>query len=155
MTLMITILILTILLFVWGKFSPDVVALIAMVSLFLTGILNLNETLSGFSNPTVIMIASLFVLGEALSKTGWTALIGQKFIKWAGKSVPKLLVIVTLGSGLMSGFVSNTGTVATLLPVTISSAWNIGTMPSKVLMPVAFGSNTGGKVHNGGSGFTS
>ena len=113
MTLMITILILTILLFVWGKFSPDVVALIAMVSLFLTGILNLNETLSGFSNPTVIMIASLFVLGEALSKTGWTALIGQKFIKWAGKSVPKLLVIVTLGSGLMSGFVSNTGTVAT------------------------------------------
>ena len=144
MTLMITILILTILLFVWGKFSPDVVALIAMVSLFLTGILNLNETLSGFSNPTVIMIASLFVLGEALSKTGWTALIGQKFIKWAGKSVPKLLVIVTLGSGLMSGFVSNTGTVATLLPVTISSAWNIGTMPSKVLMPVAFGSNTGG-----------
>lgn len=144
MTLMITILIITILLFVWGKFSPDVVALIAMVSLFLTGILNLNETLSGFSNPTVIMIASLFVLGEALSKTGWTALIGQKFIKWAGKSVPKLLVIVTLGSGLMSGFVSNTGTVATLLPVTISSAWNIGTMPSKVLMPVAFGSNTGG-----------
>ena len=144
MTLMITILVLTILLFVWGKFSPDVVALIAMVSLFLTGILELNETLSGFSNPTVIMIASLFVLGEALSKTGWTALIGQKFIQWAGKSVPKLLIIVTLGSGLLSGFVSNTGTVATLLPVTISSAWNIGTMPSKVLMPVAFGSNTGG-----------
>ena len=141
---MITILVLTILLFVWGKFSPDVVALIAMVSLFLTGILELNETLSGFSNPTVIMIASLFVLGEALSKTGWTALIGQKFIQWAGKSVPKLLIIVTLGSGLLSGFVSNTGTVATLLPVTISSAWNIGTMPSKVLMPVAFGSNTGG-----------
>lgn len=144
MALMISILILTILLFIWGKFSPDVVALIAMVSLFLTGILELDETLSGFSNPTVIMIASLFVIGEALSKTGWTALIGKKFIEWAGKSVPKLLIIVTLGSGLLSGFVSNTGTVATLLPVTISSAWNIGTMPSKVLMPVAFGSNTGG-----------
>ena len=144
MTLMIAILVITILLFIWGKFSPDVVALIAMVILFLTGILELNETLSGFSNPTVIMIASLFVIGEALSKTGWTALIGQKFIQWAGKSIPKLLVIITLGSGLLSGFVSNTGTVATLLPVTISSAWKIGTMPSKILMPLAFGSNTGG-----------
>jgi di/tricarboxylate transporter len=144
MTPIIIILILTIGLFVWGKFSPDVVALIAMISLFLSGILNLEESLSGFSNPTVVMIASLFVIGEALAKTGWTALIGQKFIKLAGKSVSRLLVIVTFGSGLLSGFVSNTGTVATLLPVTISSAWNIGTFPSKVLMPVAFGSNTGG-----------
>ena len=53
-------------------------------------------------------------------------------------------MILTLGSGVLSGFVSNTGTVATLLPVTISSAWKMGTLPSKVLMPVAFGSNTGG-----------
>lgn len=58
--------------------------------------------------------------------------------------MPKLLVIITLGSGVLSGFVSNTGTVATLLPATISSAWSIGTMPSKILIPVAFGSNTGG-----------
>lgn len=144
MTLMIIILIATIVLFVWGKLSPDIVALLAMISLFISGILTLNEALSGFSNPTVIMIASLFIIGEALSKTGWTALAGQKFLKWAGKSVPKLLVIITLGSGVLSGFVSNTGTVATLLPVTISSAWNMGTLPSKVLMPVAFGSNTGG-----------
>jgi di/tricarboxylate transporter len=56
----------------------------------------------------------------------------------------KLLLITTLGSGLLSGVVSNTGTVATLMPVTISSAWSIGTLPSKLLMPVAFGSNTGG-----------
>jgi len=144
MSPIIIILIITIGLFIWGKFSPDIVALIAMISLFLSDILTLKESLSGFSNPTVIMIASLFVLGEALSKTGWTALIGQKFIQWAGKSVSKLLIIVTLGSGALSGFVSNTGTVATLLPVTISSAWNIGTFPSKILMPVAFGSNTGG-----------
>ena len=144
MYLMLVILSITILLFIWGKFTPDIVALLSMLSLFLFGILNLEETLSGFSNPTVIMIAALFIIGEGLSQTGWTALAGQKFIQWAGKSVPKLLVIVTLGSGVLSGFVSNTGTVATLMPITISSAWSIGTLPSKLMMPMAFGSNTGG-----------
>jgi di/tricarboxylate transporter len=144
MILMLTILAITIALFIWGKFSPDVVALLSMISLFAFGILDSKETLSGFSNPTVIMIAALFVIGESLSQTGWTAQAGQKFVQWAGNSFPKLLVILTIGSGILSGFVSNTGTVATLLPVTISSAWKMGTLPSKVLMPVAFGSNTGG-----------
>src|SRR5680860_332764 len=138
------ILTITIALFIWGKFPPDVVALISMLVLYLSGILDLTETLSGFSNPTVIMIAALFIIGEGLSRTGWTALAGQKFVSWAGKSVPRLLVIVTMGASLLSGFVSNTGTVAALLPVTISAAWNAGTMPSKLLMPMAFGSNTGG-----------
>nr|WP_298992797.1 SLC13 family permease [uncultured Polaribacter sp.] len=141
---MLIILFITIVLFVWGKYSPDVVALVSMLSLFLVGILTLEETLSGFSNPTVIMIASLFIIGEGLSQTGWTALAGKKLISLAKNSVPKLLIIITLGSGVLSGFVSNTGTVATLLPATISSAWSIGTMPSKILIPVAFGSNTGG-----------
>jgi di/tricarboxylate transporter len=141
---MLVILIITIVLFIWGKFTPDIIALLSMLSLFLFGILDLTETLSGFSNPTVIMIAALFIIGEGLSQTGWTALAGQKFIQLAGKSVTKLLLITTLGSGLLSGVVSNTGTVATLMPVTIASAWSIGTLPSKLLMPVAFGSNTGG-----------
>lgn len=144
MTLVLVILFITIALFIWGKFPPDVVALIAMLSLYLFGILEVKEALSGFSNTTVIMIAALFIIGEGLSRTGWTALAGKFFVEWAGKSVPKLLVIVTLGASILSGFVSNTGTVAALLPVTVSAAWNAGTLPSKLLMPVAFGSNTGG-----------
>ncbi|WP_370392190.1 SLC13 family permease [uncultured Winogradskyella sp.] len=144
MGLMLTILTITILLFIWGKFTPDIIALLSMLSLFAFGILNLSETLSGFSNPTVIMIAALFIIGEGLSQTGWTARAGEKFMELAGKSTTRLLLITTLGSGLLSGVVSNTGTVATLMPVTISSAWSIGTLPSKLLMPVAFGSNTGG-----------
>ena len=124
--LMLTILAITIALFVWGKFSPDVVALLSMISLFAFGVLDSKETLSGFSNPTVIMIAALFIIGEGLAQTGWTAQAGQKFVEWAGRSFPKLLIILTLGSGVLSGFVSNTGTVATLLPVTISSAWKNG-----------------------------
>lgn len=134
----------TIFFFIWGKFPPDVVALLSMIALFLFGILDLQETLSGFSNPTVIMIAALFIIGEGLSRTGWTALAGRKFVSWAKNNTSRLLVIVTLGSGLLSGFVSNTGTVAALLPVTVSAAWNAGTLPSKLLMPIAFGSNTGG-----------
>ena len=98
MSIMIIILTLTIAFFIWGKFTPDIVALVSMLSLFLFGILDLKETLSGFSNPTVIMIASLFIIGEGLSQTGWTALAGKKLIDWAGKSVPKLLVIVTMGA---------------------------------------------------------
>jgi di/tricarboxylate transporter len=141
---MLLILAITIGLFVWGKFTPDIVALISMLSLFLTGILDSTETLSGFSNPTVIMIAALFIIGEGIAQTGWTAMAGKKFVEWAGKSIPKLLVIITFGAGALSGFVSNTGTVATLMPLTISSAWSIGTLPSKMLIPVAFGSNTGG-----------
>ncbi|MBT8304272.1 MAG: SLC13 family permease [Bacteroidia bacterium] len=144
MTLMLIILSITIILFIWGKFTPDMIALMSMLSLFLFGILDLNETFSGFSNPTVIMIAALFIIGEGLSQTGWTALAGEKFMKLARKSTTRLLLITTFGSGLLSGVVSNTGTVATLMPVTIASAWSMGTLPSKLLMPVAFGSNTGG-----------
>ncbi len=144
MSLMLVILAITIGLFIWGKFTPDIIALLSMLSLYIFGILDLNETLSGFSNPTVIMIAALFIIGEGLSQTGWTALAGKKFMHLAGKSITRLLLITTLGSGVLSGVVSNTGTVATLMPVTISSAWSMGTLPSKLLMPVAFGSNTGG-----------
>ena len=89
MSLMLIILIITIALFIWGKFTPDIIALISMLSLFLFGILTLDETLSGFSNPTVIMIAALFIIGEGLSQTGWTAMAGEKFIKLAGKSSKK------------------------------------------------------------------
>lgn len=144
MLLMLTILFVTIALFIWGKLPPDIVALISMMSLFLFGVLDYKETLSGFSNSTVIMIAALFVLGEGISSTGWTAMAGRKFVDWAGNSSFKLLTIISMGGGVLSGFVSNTGTVATLMPLTIASAWTIGSFPSKFLMPLAFGSNTGG-----------
>lgn len=142
--MLLIILAITILLFVWGKFPPDVVAVLSLLALYLSGILDVKEALSGFSNTTVIMIAALFIIGEGLSRTGWTAVAGQCFVRWAGRSAPKLLVIVTLGSSLLSGFVSNTGTVAALMPVSVTAAWAAGTLPSKLLMPVAFGSNTGG-----------
>ena len=98
MTILLIILFVTIVLFVWGKFTPDIVALLSMISLFLFGILDLNETLSGFSNPTVIMIAALFIIGEGLSQTGWTAVAGQKFMELAGGPESPIVVIPTAGS---------------------------------------------------------
>ena len=142
--MMLLILGVTILLFIWGKYPPDIVALLSLLSLFLTGIITLEEAFSGFSNPTVIMIGALFIVGEGIAQTGWTAVAGQKLIAISKGRVSKMLTSITTGAGLLSGFVSNTGTVATLLPVTIAAAWNIGSLPSKFLMPVAFGSNTGG-----------
>ncbi|MDG1570872.1 SLC13 family permease [Robiginitalea sp. M366] len=144
MSVLILILGLTVLLFLWGKWPPDVVALMAMMALYFSGILTLGETLSGFSNPTVIMIAALFIIGEGLARTGWTALAGKKFVALARRSATRLTVILSAGSSLLSGLVSNTGTVAALLPVAVAAAWSAGTFPSKVLMPLAFGSNTGG-----------
>ncbi|WP_373055921.1 SLC13 family permease [Zunongwangia sp. H14] len=144
MYILLIILVITLGMFIWDKYPPDVVALMSMLALFLTGILNLPETLSGFSNPTVIMIAALFIIGEGLSRTGWTALAGKKFVAMAKKSTNRLLILITLGSGVLSGFVSNTGAVAALMPMTASAAWNAGTIPSKLLIPMAYGSNTGG-----------
>jgi di/tricarboxylate transporter len=144
MNIVLLILGLTVLLFIWGKWSPDIVALLAMLALYLTGVLSLSEAMSGFSNPTVIMIAALFVIGEGLSRTGWTAIAGKHFVQWARNSRARLLVIVSTGSSMLSGLVSNTGTVAALLPVTVAAAWSAGTFPSKFLMPMAFSSNTGG-----------
>lgn len=144
MTAVLIVLALTLILFIWGKYPPDIVALFSMLSLFFTGVLELKEALSGFSNPTVIMIAGLFIVGEGLSRTGWTALAGQRFVQWANRRVPRLLFLVTAGAGILSGFVSNTGTVAALLPVSVTAAWAAGTFPSKLLLPLAFGSNTGG-----------
>ncbi len=78
---MLIILIITIALFIWGKFTPDIIALISMLSLFLFGILTLDETLSGFSNPTVIMIAALFIIGDMGSfwKDPVVCVIGDMF----------------------------------------------------------------------------
>ncbi|MFN2188259.1 MAG: SLC13 family permease [Candidatus Promineifilaceae bacterium] len=144
MTLTFIILGITILLFIFSRLPNDLIALMSLLVLFLTGILSLDQALSGFSNPTVLMIAALFVVGEGLSKTGVTAWLGQKMLLLAGSKKLRLLVIVMAGTALLSGFISNTGTVATMLPAVTSVAWSIGSIPSKFLMPMAFAANSGG-----------
>ncbi len=134
----------TIALFIWGRMRSDLVALLSVLILFLSGTISLEQALSGFSDSTVIMIAALFVVGEGLSRTGVTAWLGEMVLGLAGSNKVRLLVVLMVGTALLSAFISNTGTVATLLPAVVSSAWRIGSVPSKFLIPLAFSANTGG-----------
>ena len=140
------ILAITILLFIFGKWRSDLVAVMSLLALFLFGILNVSETLAGFSNSTVIMIGALFIVGEGLSRTGVTKWISDQIINLAGSSKTRLIVVLMLGTGLLSAFISNTGTVATLLPAVVAAAWQVGSLPSKFLIPLAFSANTGGML---------
>ena len=144
MILTFAILAFTIILFVSGRFRSDLVALLSVIALFLTGTLSLEQALSGFSDSTVIMIAALFVVGEGLSRTGVTAWLGEKILDVAGSNKVRLLVVLMIGTAVLSAFISNTGTVATLLPAVVAAAWRIGSVPSKFLIPLAFSANTGG-----------
>jgi di/tricarboxylate transporter len=134
----------TIALFVWGKLPAEIVALLAALSLFLFGILDARQALAGFGAPAVVMIAALFVVGEGLANSGLTAWVASKVIKVAQGSTVRLLVLVMLGTAALSAFVSNTGTVATLVPAVVAAAWALKTAPSRFLIPLAFAANMGG-----------
>ena len=144
MLLTFAILAVTILLFIFSKLRADVVALLSLLALFLSGILTSEQALAGFANSTVIMVAALFVVGEGLSRTGITAWLGQFFMQQAGDSETRLLLVVMIGTALLSIFVSNTGTVAMLMPAVVAAAWRIGGLPSKYLIPMAFTASMGG-----------
>ncbi|GMQ79200.1 MAG: SLC13 family permease [Anaerolineae bacterium] len=139
-----TILSVTIFFFLLGRPRSDVVATLSLLALALTGVLSVEEALSGFSDATVIMIATLFVVAEGLSRTGVTAWLSQQLLRYAGRSEFRLLVVLMAGTAFLSAFVSNTGTTATLLPAVVTAAWHIGSLPSKFLIPLAFAANSGG-----------
>ena len=134
----------TIVLFIWGRWSADLVALLSLLALALFGVIGTGDAVAGFGNPTVVMIAALFVVGEGLSQTGVTGWGGKQLLGMAQGSKFRLLVVVMAGTACLSAFISNTGTVATLLPAVVAAAWAVGSVPSKYLMPLAFAANTGG-----------
>ncbi len=144
MTTTFVILGITIVLFVWGRWPADLVALLSLLALALSGVIGTRDAVAGFGNPTVVMIAALFVVGEGLSRTGVTGWGGKRLLEAARGSKIRLLVVVMAGTAALSAFISNTGTVATLLPAVVAAAWTVGSVPSKYLLPLAFAANTGG-----------
>lgn len=132
--------------FVWGKIRADVVALIALIILAVSGIITTSEALSGFSNPIVIMMIGLFVVGGAIFNTGLAKMLGARLLKIGGNSPIRLFLVVVLATGLIGGFVSNTGTVALMMPIVVSMAAASGTSASRLLMPLAFASSMGGML---------
>ncbi|OIJ14765.1 SLC13 family permease [Anaerobacillus alkalilacustris] len=130
--------------FMIGKFRADLIAMCSLLSLLLTGIITTSEALAGFSNSVVVMIAGLFIVGGGIFRTGLAQMIGNKLLTFAGKSEAKLLLILMILVAGLSAFMSNTGTVAVLMPVVISIAIGMKKSPSLFLMPLAFASSLGG-----------
>ncbi len=135
-----------IVLFITEWLRVDVVAIAVMVALMLTGLLSTAEALSGFSNPAVLTIAALFIVGGAVMQTGLADWIGRGILSIAGTN-PVTLILVIMGAvALLSSFMSSTGTVAVLLPAIVSLARNAKISPSRLLIPLAFGSLMGGAL---------
>lgn len=142
----VVILLLSVCFFISGKIRSDIVALCALVSLILLGILEPKEALEGFSSNVIIMMIGLFVVGGAIFQTGLAKMISSKLMKLAGNSETRLFVLVMFVTSLMGAFVSNTGTVAIMIPIVVSMAMSVKMNPSRLLMPLAFASSMSGMM---------
>ncbi len=136
----------TIALFVSDRLRLDLVAVMSLLALALSGILTPAEALAGFSDPVVVMIAALFVVGGALFRTGLAERAGHAIGAAAGTSRAALTAMLMVAAGVLSAFLSSTGTVAVLLPVAATLAWGARLSPSLLLIPLAVGSSLGGLV---------
>ena len=133
-----------ILLFITEWLRVDVVAIGVMVALMLTGLLTPQEALSGFSNPAVLTIAALFIIGGAIMQTGLARAIGGRLLLIAGSGTLRLTFIIMGTVALLSAFISDSGTVAVLLPAVTSMALSTGISSSKLLIPLSYGALLGG-----------
>jgi di/tricarboxylate transporter len=129
--------------FMSNRIPLGIVAIGVSVSLWLTGILDLNQALAGFGDPTVIFIATLFVVGEALDSTGVTAWAGQQLIERGGVERGRLLTVVCLLVAVLTALISVNGAVAALIPVVVVVATRAALSPSQMLMPLAFSAHAG------------
>ena len=133
----------TVAVFVWDRLPVGVVAFGVALSLWATDVLTLDQSLAGFGDPTVIFIASLFIVSEALDSTGITAWAGQQLIAGAGASQTRLMVLMLGTVAGLTALISVNGSVAALLPVIAVTAVRMRLSPSQLLMPLAFGAHAG------------
>ena len=129
--------------FMRGKVRSDIVAMCALLALMLTGILTPIEALSGFSSSVVIMMAGLFIVGAGIFRTGLAKMISARILKLAGNNDNLLFLLVMLVTAFVGAFISNTGTVAMMMPIVISMTASSGKNASRYLMPMAFASGMG------------
>lgn len=131
--------------FVTEKIPLAVTSMIVCIGLVITGVLNVNDAFSGFINSNVILFVAMFIVGGALFETGMANEIGSLVTKFA-KSERGLIVAIMVIVGVMSGFLSNTGTAAVLIPVVIGIAAKSGYKRSRLLMPLVFAAALGGNL---------
>ena len=146
MTTTLIILVITVALFIWGRVRADIVALTALAALLVLGILTPVEALAGFSSPIVIMMIGLFVVGGAIMQTGLAKLTGNKLMALSRGNETITFLLVMLVTSFIGAFVSNTGTVALMMPIIMSIAAGSGMQSSRFLMPLAFAGSLGGML---------
>ena len=146
MTVTLIILVITVAMFIWGRVRADIVALTALSALLVLGILTPAEALAGFSSPIVIMMIGLFVVGGAIMQTGLAKLTGNKLMALSRGNETITFLLVMLVTSFIGAFVSNTGTVALMMPIIMSIAAGSGMQSSRFLMPLAFAGSLGGML---------
>ena len=128
----------TIFAFMTNRVRSDLVALLSLLAFVIMGILTPTEALAGFSNSVVLMIAGLFVVGAGILRTGLAGMAGNLLLRWSGDSELKLFVLLLVIVGSVGAFMSNTGTVALMMPIVVSVAISIKESPSKFLLPLSY-----------------
>lgn len=144
-TITLLFLVFAIVMFVWEKIPLGLTAMICAIGLALTGVLDVSDAYAGFVNSNVILCVAMFVVGQALFETGMANKIGGLVTRFA-KTERQLIVAIMVIVGVMSGFLSNTGTAAVLIPVVIGIAAQSGYSRGKLLMPLVFAAALGGNL---------
>lgn len=144
-TITLLFLVFAIVMFVWEKIPLGLTAMICAIGLALTGVLDVSDAYAGFVNSNVVLCVAMFVVGQALFETGMANKIGGLVTRFA-KTERQLIVAIMVIVGVMSGFLSNTGTAAVLIPVVIGIAAQSGYSRGKLLMPLVFAAALGGNL---------
>ncbi len=142
--LVLSILIVAVVFLVTEWIPMEVTAMLSLGALALTGLVTPAEALSGFSNPAVITVWAVFILSGGLTRTGVANAIGNFVLRLAGSNESRMIVVIMVSAGLMSAVMNNVAVAALLLPVVMDIARHTGSPPSRLLMPLAYGSLLGG-----------
>ncbi len=116
----------------------DIIALLVVISLSLSGILTVNEALAGFGNSVVILVAALLVIGEMLDRTGIARKVGDLITRKGGESETRLMVVLMLAASFLGGVMSSTAIVAIFIPIIVRIAHETGISKSKLLIPMSY-----------------
>ncbi len=144
--LVLSILGISIILFISEKLRVDLIAMMVLIALTLTGLVSTEEAFSGFASPAVITVWAVYIVSGALFRTGVADVLARFMLRLAGDSYVRILLVIMVTVGIMSAFMNNIGAVAILLPAVMSIARRINVAPSKLLMPMAFTSLLGGQM---------
>ncbi len=144
--LVLSILVAAIVFFAWEKIGPDIVAMLVLITLAITGLVSTDEAFRGFANPAVVTVWAIYIISDGLFKSGVADFLGANILRFAGNSEGRLIAVIMLSVGVMSAFMNNIGATAVLLPAIVGISRQMKISPSKLLIPLSFASLMGGNM---------